>query len=190
MNTIELIDRLEQDKFLQKEEWITLVESASEENREYAAHKARALADRYYGKELFVRGLIEFTNYCKNDCYYCGIRCSNSNANRYRLRKEDILACCAEGDRLGFRTFVLQGGEDPYYTDDKIVDIVREIKRRYPEHAVTLSIGERERESYERFLRREQTVIYCVMKLPMIRIIVNCIRRACRYRIENSAFVI
>ena len=151
MNTIELIDRLEQEKSLQKEEWITLVESASEENREYAAHKARALADRYYGKEIFVRGLIEFTNYCKNDCYYCGIRCSNSNANRYRLREEDILACCAEGDRLGFRTFVLQGGEDPYYTDDKIVDIVREIKRRYPEHAVTLSIGERERESYERF---------------------------------------
>ena len=113
MNTIELIDRLEQDKFLQKEEWITLVESASEENREYAAHKARALADRYYRKEIFVRGLIEFTNYCKNDCYYCGIRCSNSNANRYRLRKEDILACCAEGDRLGFRTFVLQGGEEP-----------------------------------------------------------------------------
>lgn len=151
MNTIELIDRLEQDKSLQKEEWIHVIEDDSEENRKYAAEKARALGDAYYGKEIFVRGLIEFTNYCKNDCYYCGIRCSNSNANRYRLREEDILACCAEGDRLGFRTFVLQGGEDPYYTDDKIVDIVREIKRRYPEHAVTLSIGERERESYERF---------------------------------------
>ena len=151
MNTIELIDRLEQDKSLQKEEWIHVIEDDSEENRKYAAEKARALGDAYYGKEIFVRGLIEFTNYCKNDCYYCGIRCSNKKANRYRLSEEDILACCEEGDRLGFRTFVLQGGEDPYYTDDKIVDIVREIKRRYPEHAVTLSIGERERESYERF---------------------------------------
>ena len=151
MNTIELIDRLEQDKSLQKEEWIHVIEDDSEENRKYAAHKARALADRYYGKEIFVRGLIEFTNYCKNDCYYCGIRCSNKKANRYRLSEEDILACCEEGDRLGFRTFVLHGGEDPYYPDDTIVDIVREIKRRYPEHAVTLSIGERERESYERF---------------------------------------
>ena len=129
MNTIELIDRLEQDKSLQKEEWIHVIEDDSEENRKYAAHKARALADRYYGKEIFVRGLIEFTNYCKNDCYYCGIRCSNKKANRYRLSEEDILACCEEGDRLGFRTFVLQGGEDPYYTDDKIVDIVREIKK-------------------------------------------------------------
>ena len=98
-----------------------------------------------------MRGLIEFTNYCRNDCYYCGIRCSNKKANRYRLSEEDILACCEEGDRLGFRTFVLQGGEDPYYTDDRIASMVREIKKRYPEHAVTLSIGERERESYERF---------------------------------------
>lgn len=83
MNTIELIDRLEQDKSLQKEEWIHVIEDDSEENRKYAAEKARALGDTYYGKEIFVRGLIEFTNYCKNDCYYCGIRCSNSNANRY-----------------------------------------------------------------------------------------------------------
>ena len=87
MNTIELIDRLEQDKSLQKEEWIHVIEDDSEENRKYAAEKARALGDTYYGKEIFVRGLIEFTNYCKNDCYYCGIRCSNKKANRYRLLK-------------------------------------------------------------------------------------------------------
>lgn len=92
MNTIELIDRLEQDKSLQKEEWIHVIEDDSEENRKYAAEKARALGDTYYGKEIFVRGLIEFTNYCKNDCYYCGIRCSNKKANRYRLSEEDILA--------------------------------------------------------------------------------------------------
>ena len=95
MNTIELIDRLEQDKSLQKEEWIHVIEDDSEENRKYAAEKARALGDTYYGKEIFVRGLIEFTNYCKNDCYYCGIRCSNKKANRYRLSEEDILRTIA-----------------------------------------------------------------------------------------------
>ena len=116
---------------------------------------------------MFVRGLIEFTNYCKNDCYYCGIRRSNRNAQRYRLTKEDILACCGLGYHLGFRTFVLQGGEDPWFTDDRLIEIVGEIKAQHPDCAVTLSVGERSRESYrrlkeagaDRYLLRHETSI-------------------------------
>ncbi|MCD7773766.1 MAG: [FeFe] hydrogenase H-cluster radical SAM maturase HydE, partial [Ruminococcus sp.] len=104
-----------------------------------------------YGTDVYTRGLIEFTNYCKNDCLYCGIRRSNSDCDRYRLTKEDIYGCCAEGYSLGFRTFVLQGGEDMSFKDDDICEIVYNIKSRYPECAVTLSIGERSRDSYSAF---------------------------------------
>ena len=104
-----------------------------------------------YGDEVFLRGLIEFTNYCKNDCYYCGIRRSNSNADRYRLSNDEILSCCREGYALGYRTFVLQGGEDPYYTDDRICELVGRIHGLYPDCAITLSIGEKARESYQAF---------------------------------------
>ena len=100
---------------------------------------------------MYIRGLIEFTNYCRNNCYYCGIRRDNQNTVRYRLSKEEILACCEEGYRLGFRTYVLQGGEDPYYTDERICGIVSEIRRRFPDCAITLSIGEKPRESYQAF---------------------------------------
>ena len=104
-----------------------------------------------YGDEVYLRGLIEFTNYCANNCYYCGIRAGNAEAVRYRLSKEEILACCAEGYALGYRTFVLQGGEDPYFTDDLICDITAAIRKTYPECAITLSIGEKSRESYQRY---------------------------------------
>ena len=118
-----------------------------------------------YGTDVYIRGLIEFTNYCRNDCYYCGIRCSNSNAGRYRMSYQAIMDCCREGCRLGFRTFVLQGGEDPYYTDEMICSIVSDIKKEFPDCAVTLSIGERSRESYQayhdagadRYLLRHET---------------------------------
>lgn len=118
-----------------------------------------------YGTDVYIRGLIEFTNYCKNDCYYCGIRCSNKNAVRYRLSKEDILECCREGYGLGFRTFVLQGGEDPYFTDERMVDIVKSIRDEFPDCAITLSVGEKSYESYlayynagaNRFLLRHET---------------------------------
>lgn len=118
-----------------------------------------------YADAVFVRGLIEFTNYCRNDCFYCGIRCSNKHVSRYHLTKEEILACCKEGYELGFRTFVLQGGEDLSYSDEEICDILRAIKGRYPEAAITLSIGERERASYQayreagadRYLLRHET---------------------------------
>lgn len=112
---------------------------------------AETLRKSIYGNDVYIRGLIEISNYCKNDCYYCGIRCGNKAAVRYRLSKNDILSCCAEGYALGFRTFVLQGGEDPFYKDELICSIVFEIKEKYPDCAVTLSIGEKPRESYKKY---------------------------------------
>ena len=102
-----------------------------------------------FGDAVYLRGLIEFTNYCKNDCLYCGIRRSNKDLERYRLTEEEIFACCREGHALGFRTFVLQGGEDPYWTDDRVCHIVSQIRAGYPDCAITLSIGEKSRESYQ-----------------------------------------
>ncbi|KIR01358.1 Biotin synthase [Lachnospiraceae bacterium TWA4] len=132
---------------------------------DYLKKLAVKVRESVYGKDIYLRGLIEFTNYCKNDCYYCGIRKSNKNAIRYRLTKEEILDCCKEGYELGFRTFVLQGGEDSYYSCEKICDIVRSIKSSYPDCAVTLSIGEKERSEYQayfdagadRYLLRHET---------------------------------
>jgi len=126
---------------------------------------ARATALKQFGNKIYIRGLIEFTNYCKNDCYYCGIRCSNNKANRYRLSKEQILSCCENGYELGFRTFVLQGGEDPFFSDEVLADIIIAIKKIHPDCALTLSIGERSCESYEilfnagadRYLLRHET---------------------------------
>ena len=146
----ELIDKLELEEVLTKNEWITLLEEYTEEDAAYAAQKARAIADNIYGKEIYIRGLIEFTNYCKNDCYYCGIRRSNINADRYRLTREQILECCDRGWELGYRTFVLQGGEDGFYTDAWYEETIGKIKNAYPECAITLSIGERSKESYQR----------------------------------------
>lgn len=147
----ELIDKLNETKSLTKQEWASLITNRTPELSDYLFEQARALQNQYYGNKVFIRGLIEFTNYCKNDCLYCGIRKSNTNACRYRLTKEQILSCCRTGYDLGFRTFVLQGGEDGYFTDERVVDIVSSIKGRYPDCAVTLSIGEKSYESYKRF---------------------------------------
>ncbi|MEE1195500.1 MAG: [FeFe] hydrogenase H-cluster radical SAM maturase HydE [Lachnospiraceae bacterium] len=111
---------------------------------------ARKVAREVFGNRIYKRGLIEISSYCKNDCYYCGIRRSNQKAERYRLTKEQILSCCETGYALGFRTFVLQGGEDPYYNDDRMVGIVSEIREKYQDCAITLSLGERSYESYKR----------------------------------------
>lgn len=146
-----LIDKLEKEHILSKEEFITLIENRSPELSEYLFEKARKIRDFHYGNDVYLRGLIEFTNYCKNDCYYCGIRRSNRHASRYRLTKEQILSCCEQGHELGFRTFVLQGGEDGFYSDDMIVEIIRDIKSGYPDCALTLSIGERSFDSYQAF---------------------------------------
>lgn len=125
------------------------------ENRESLSDDLRRRAlkvrENHYGNSVYVRGLIEFTNICRNNCRYCGIRAANNNVHRYRLTKEQILDCCHMGYRLGFRTFVLQGGEDPGFGDNDICDIVQRIKAEYPECAVTLSIGERSRDVYKAF---------------------------------------
>jgi biotin synthase len=119
-------------------------------DREALAAKARLAREKVYGKAVFTRGLIEFTNYCKNDCFYCGIRRSNASAERYRLSAGEIIACCETGRALGFRTFVLQGGEDPFFTDERLVEIVAAVRGKFPDCAITLSIGERSWESYKR----------------------------------------
>lgn len=146
-----LIDKLKKEQILTKEEWISLIEGRTPELAEYLFSQAREVRHEHYKHDVYIRGLIEFTNYCKNDCLYCGIRKSNCNAHRYRLTKEQILNCCHTGYALGFRTFVLQGGEDGYFTDERIVEIVSEIRQTFPDCAITLSIGEKEKASYQKF---------------------------------------
>ena len=146
-----LVDKLESEKNLSDEEFSSVLLCDDHDFDSYLAEKARAVREKIYGKDVFIRGLIEFTNYCKNNCRYCGIRGENKNVVRYRLSEEDIISCSDKGYELGFRTFVLQGGEDPYFTDDRIVSIIRKIKEHHPDAAVTLSIGEKEKESYRRF---------------------------------------
>ena len=145
-----LIRRLDGGDRLTEAEFLRLLEAADEESDALLREKAVAKRKAVYGNAVFVRGLIEISSYCKNDCLYCGIRRSNQNADRYRLSKEQILACAEEGYSLGFRTFVLQGGEDGFFTDEKLVPLLRELKRRHPDCAVTLSLGERGRESFQR----------------------------------------
>ena len=164
-NIASLIDKLAQERDLPDQELLELITTTNSAANELFAARADNIRQQYYGKKVYIRGLIEFTNYCKNNCYYCGIRAGNGQAQRYRLTKEQILDCCAEGYRLGFRTFVLQGGEDPYYTDERICDIVTAIRAQHPDCAITLSIGEKERASYQayfdaganRYLLRHET---------------------------------
>ena len=150
-NIREIVDKVKRRQDVTLEEFRMIMETASKEDMDYLTSTAREVADSIYGKNVYVRGLIEFTNYCRNDCYYCGIRRSNKEAERYRLTEEQIMECCQMGYELGFRTFVLQGGEDPYFTDDRICEIIRNIKNRYEDCAITLSIGEKSRASYERY---------------------------------------
>lgn len=162
MRTISVVDNIEEKRNITLEELQCLLDG---QESEYLRERAAATAQSVYGKAVYVRGLIEFTNYCRNNCLYCGIRCGNLDAERYRLDRDDILACCSMGYGLGYRTFVLQGGEDNYFTDDRICHLVRSIKERYSDCAVTLSIGEKSRESYEayfaagadRYLLRHET---------------------------------
>lgn len=145
-----LLEKLEKERMLTKDQWIQLIGSR-EVYESQAAALAKKIREEHFGNQIYVRGLIEFTNYCKNDCYYCGIRRSNRNAERYRLTMEQILECTDTGYELGFRTFVLQGGEDGYYTDERLEEIIKAIKEKHPDCALTLSLGERSRKSYELF---------------------------------------
>lgn len=163
MNTVR---KLIQNHELPREEYIELLQDwENPEKSRVLTEEAVRLRRQYYGDKVYTRGLIEFTNYCKNDCYYCGIRRGNSHAKRYRLSREEILDCCGNGYELGFRTFVLQGGEDPYYTDERMTEIISSIRRGWPDCAITLSIGEKSYESYrlfkeagaDRYLLRHET---------------------------------
>lgn len=164
-DTRSLIDRLERKEMLTRTELSALLDDGSAETAEYLFARARAVRERHYGRDVYIRGLIEFTNYCKSDCLYCGIRRKNGRAERYRLTEAQILGCCAHGYELGFRTFVLQGGEDAWFTDERLCRIISRIKAAHPDCAVTLSIGERSRESYralygagaDRYLLRHET---------------------------------
>ncbi len=159
-----LIDRLARETVLSREEYLALIENR-DSCREYLAEKARAVREQNYGRDVYIRGLIEISNHCKNNCFYCGIRAGNTCAERYRLTPDEIINAANSGYALGFRTFVLQGGEDGYYTDEILCGVISEIKKRHPDCAVTLSLGERSLESYkalrdagaDRYLLRHET---------------------------------
>ncbi|MDR0531455.1 MAG: [FeFe] hydrogenase H-cluster radical SAM maturase HydE [Oscillospiraceae bacterium] len=182
-------DRIDGLAALPREELRELLSHHSDEDSAYLFYKARAARERVYGKAVYLRGLIEFSSHCKNDCYYCGLRRSNANAARYRLSQAEILDCCAQGYALGFRTFVLQSGEDPYYHDARMAAIVLEIRQTYPDCAITLSLGERSRESLQalfdagadRYLLRHETANaahYARLHPPELRLSsrVECLR--------------
>lgn len=162
---LNLLDKLNQSRSLTLEEYEALILGYSPEVAEYAAKLAVEERKKVYGTDIYIRGLIEVSNICKNDCYYCGIRRSNKKCERYRLNKEDILECAAEGYELGFRTFVMQGGEDAKFTDEFLVEVIKSLKSLYPDCAITLSLGERSKESYkalrqagaDRYLLRHET---------------------------------
>ena len=146
----ELIERLDKEHSLSLKEYQYLIDNRDDESACLLREKADKARRRVYGNKVFIRGLIEISNICKNDCLYCGIRKGNRSCQRYRLSEEDILTCCKEGYGLGFRTFVMQGGEDGFFTDEVMCSIIRKIKKSYPDCAVTLSLGERSEESYRR----------------------------------------
>ena len=158
-------DKLIKEHALDVSGYETLINERTPETTEILKNEAVSIRRSIYGNDVYVRGLIEISNICRNDCLYCGIRRSNKNVRRYRLTREQILACAEEGWRLGFRTFVLQGGEDAFFTDSFLTDLIKEMKARWPECAVTLSLGERSPESYrilreagaDRYLLRHET---------------------------------
>lgn len=165
MKVKDIIDKLYKEHNATRDELLYLLDNITLKEQEYLCEKANEIRVENYSNKVYMRGLIEFTNYCKKDCVYCGIRRSNKNADRYRLTFDQIMECVDLGDKLGYKTYVLQGGEDAYFTDDKMVEIIKEIKKRYPSNAITLSLGERSYESYkkmfeagaDRYLLRHET---------------------------------
>ncbi|MCD7898781.1 MAG: [FeFe] hydrogenase H-cluster radical SAM maturase HydE [Bacteroides sp.] len=161
----QLVQRLSQNRHLERSEYLRLLAGCDHELLKYINECARVVAMTYFGKAVYVRGLIELTNYCRNNCYYCGIRKANSNVARYRLEKEQVLECCRLGDSLRIRTFVLQGGEDSLLDDAFMQDLIKSIRRDYHHTAITLSLGERSKDSYQalykaganRYLLRHET---------------------------------
>jgi len=160
-----IIDKLYKENNASEEELLFLLDNLNDEDKSYLVEKSHETRMKSYGNTVYMRGLIEFTNICKKNCVYCGIRRENKLADRYRLTLDDILECVEIGDRLGYKTYVLQGGEDDYFTDDRMIEIIKEIKKKYPKNAITLSLGERSYESYkkmfeagaDRYLLRHET---------------------------------
>ena len=150
MDTLSIIEQLKKTRTATRDELIFLLNHLPDGGSEVLQKAAQQTAQATFGNKIYIRGLIEISSICKNDCYYCGLRRSNRNAVRYRLTEDQILSCCQTGYALGFRTFVLQGGEDGFFTDERVCALVREIKRRYPDCAITLSLGERGEESFQR----------------------------------------
>ncbi|HIX60251.1 MAG TPA: [FeFe] hydrogenase H-cluster radical SAM maturase HydE [Candidatus Blautia gallistercoris] len=158
-------EKLRQEQVLTREEFAALLDARDEALLQELQEQAVQVRQQHFGNQVYIRGLIEFTNYCRNDCYYCGIRRSNRQAQRYRLTREEILECCRTGYELGFRTFVLQGGEDGAFSAEKMAKLVSAVKEAYPDCAVTLSVGEYPREVYrlwkeagaDRYLLRHET---------------------------------
>ena len=165
-NILNLIDKLEREHSLSLTEYEYLLENRSKEATEYLRKKAENVRKSIYGNAVFIRGLIEISNICKNDCFYCGMRKSNTRCQRYRLTPDEILSCAENGYKLGFRTFVLQGGEDGFFTDEVLCGVVKRIKALFPDCAVTVSMGERSEESYrllkeagaDRYLLRHEAI--------------------------------
>lgn len=201
---LSLIERLAAEHALPLEAYRRLIAESGPEEAAVLADRARAEKEKHYGNNVFIRGLIEISNFCRNDCYYCGIRRSNRNCERYRLMEEDILECCREGYVLGFRTFVLQGGEDACFTDERLTALLREIKANCPDCAVTLSLGERSAESYrrlreagaDRYLLRHETADaahYGMLHPPEMswQHRMDCLHtlRACGYQVGSGFMV-
>ena len=182
MRAIDIIDSLYKKQEASREDLLWLIENRSTDISQALFERAAAVARAHFGNKIYVRGLIEMTNYCRNDCYYCGIRRSNAAAQRYRLTEEDIMQCCEAGYGLGFRTFVLQGGEDMYYTDDMMAEIISAIRTKYPDCAITLSLGEKTRESYQR-----PTVTCCAMRRRRRNTTQSCIPRNSRWQAGSNA---
>lgn len=149
MNVKDIINKLYEVNSASKKELLYLLDNINEGEKDYLISKAHDTRMKYYSNKVYLRGLIELTSFCKKDCLYCGLRRSNKNAQRYRLDIEDVLECVRKGDKLGYKTFVLQGGEDAYYSDEIMVNIIKAIKKEFPENAITLSLGERSYESYK-----------------------------------------
>lgn len=148
MNVKDIINKLYEVNSASKKELLYLLDNINEGEKDYLISKAHDTRMKYYSNKVYLRGLIELTSFCKKDCLYCGLRRSNKNAQRYRLDIDDILECVRKGDKLGYKTFVLQGGEDAYYSDEIMINIIKAIKKEFPENAITLSLGERSYESY------------------------------------------
>ena len=153
MNLKDIIEKLYKEHNADREELLFLLNNIDDENKELLIKRADETRRKYYKDSVYLRVLIEFTNICSRHCRYCGIRADNKNADRYRLTKEQILSCAHIGEKLGYKTFVLQGGEDPYFTDDIMTDIISTIKEKHPDCAITISLGERSYESYEKMFK-------------------------------------